>query len=140
MLCSNPLAAITIGCHSSRWNRREITHRELDDLMEDRALTRFVGCGFQTVVFIRIALILLLQCRSAELERISQKPKANVVLSEDEEVQLVLRRRKISRLWEIEESLTKVIGLEVPPELSKSAQIAQYRKHFIYRLIERLAS
>ena len=127
-LCSNPFSAIIIGSHSSRWEKQFISNREYDGLLEDRALTKFVGCGFQTVVFIRIVALLLLQRVSSEMEKISQKPKANVVLSEDEEIQLVLRRRKISRLWEIEESLTKVIGLQIFPELSKASQIAQFRE------------
>jgi hypothetical protein len=103
--CTNPLAAAIIGNHVHRWKKREITRREQDGLTEDRALTKFVGCGFQTVVFVRMAVLLLLKSKSAELEKISQKPKTNVILSEDEEVALVLRRRKISRLWEIEEVL-----------------------------------
>lgn len=39
----------------------------------------------------------------------------------------MLRRRKISRLWEIEESLTHVIGLDIPEEFSKKDKIDQFR-------------
>ena len=106
----------------------KITRREQDSLTEDRALTKFVGCGFQTVVFVRMAVLLLLRARSDELEKTSAKPAAGVSLSEDEEVALVLRRRKISRLWEIEESLTQVIGLDIPPEFSKKDKIDQFRQ------------
>lgn len=125
--CTNPLACAVIGTHVSRWALANITRREQDNLTEDRALTKFVGCGFQTVVFVRIAVLLLLRNKADELEKTSAKPAAGVSLSEDEEVALVLRRRKISRLWEIEESLTQVIGLDIPPEFSKREKIDQFR-------------
>jgi hypothetical protein len=130
MTCANPLAAFMVGSHLHRWCRQEITIREQDGITEDRALRHLSGSGYQMVFFMRIATLMLLKARSRELERISKK--ATTKLSVDEEVALVIRRRKLARLWEVEHFVSGVLGMGTADDKEVLRKIQQFGDANVY--------
>ena len=134
MRCNSPLIALLIGTHVTRWSDVQLTIREVKSATDDQVLAPKAGSGFQTVFILRsLALVLLKQrCRDL-IDQCSIDPTRKEEYTEAEGVALVLRRKKLQKLWRTEEVVRDLLGVQPDPaaEEEKEALRVSYAEYYV---------
>ena len=107
MQCANPSNAVLLACHLDRWERMDITCREVTELTRDGVLKAICGSDYQATILFRTVVVMRVKQAEEELRMTCE------VLTEsrtvDQEVKETLKRKKIERLMQIRRSLMEIL-------------------------------
>ena len=119
LTCSNPLNAILLSSHIDRWNRCDLTTREMTEVTRDSVIAEVVGSNYQAVVLFRIVVLMTIARAEARLRStcLQLAPERTM----DEEIKESLKRRKLERLMSIRKSLTGI--LLMPENMETNADV-----------------
>ena len=133
MKCNSPLMALLIGTHITRWDNLQLTTREVKSVTEDVTLSRKAGSTFQFTFIIRTLTLVLLKQRCRDLINACAVDPGKKSYTEEEGVALVLRRKKLHKLWRTEEVMRDLLGLSPDPVLEdeKEQLKAQYAEYYV---------
>lgn len=106
--CSSPLSGILLSSHLDRWERREITQREVNSLVGEGEIDSMAS-SFQTTITWRTITLLMFQYK-ADVAQKKRKPLRDDH-SVDEEVADILLEKKVSRLLETRQGVKRIFGL-----------------------------
>ncbi len=107
LACANPIGAVMMSMHLDRWDRQDLTSREIVCLEDDAAVSSFAGGALQTVIMWKVLALFLAEKKARFVEN------SLLVLrrdrSVDEEVREVLKTQKVDRLRNIAATLRSVV-------------------------------
>jgi hypothetical protein len=120
--CSNPINALALASHVKRWEKCELSRRELT-IFEDTKMNEELCGSYNSVMLWRSAVMLLLRKRADDIQ------STCVVLPEsrsvEKEVVEAMKRKKLLRMRLVRESLREMLHLredrasqlvnEIPP-------------------------
>lgn len=111
--CHSPLGALLTSTHIDRWEKRNISQREITRLTKGRDISDSIGSGYQSFVLWRLVMLMLIKKKADDVQNTCQVLKEN--RSVDEEVAEVMKRKKVARQRHNRDSIRKLFGLHRDP-------------------------
>jgi hypothetical protein len=104
----NPINAYLAGAQIERWNRAEVTYREMMQLTQDMPAQRYLAGEFSSYYLMRFLILKNIDMKARRLLHLCvMLPEQRTV---EEEVPEVLKRQKLAKLYRLRKSLTEMIG------------------------------
>lgn len=104
----NPISAFLMGSQIERWNRGELTYREMMQVTQDLPTQRYISGEFSSYYLMRLIILKNIDMKSKQLLNLCvMLPEERTV---DQEVPEVLKRQKLAKLYRLRKSLTEMIG------------------------------
>lgn len=104
----NPINAYLAGAQIERWNRAEITYREMMELTQDMPAQRYLAGEFSSYYLMRFLILKNIDMKARRLLHLCvMLPEHRTV---EDEVPEVLKRQKLAKLYRLRKSLTEMIG------------------------------